>query len=33
LERELRIMLPALVPILAGADRGGARIDWISGEM
>jgi len=33
LERELRVMLPALVPILAGADRGGARIDWISGEM
>jgi 23S rRNA (adenine2030-N6)-methyltransferase len=33
LERELHIMLPALVPILAGADRGGARIDWISGEM
>jgi 23S rRNA (adenine2030-N6)-methyltransferase len=33
LEQELHIMLPALVPILAGADRGGARIDWISGEM
>jgi 23S rRNA (adenine2030-N6)-methyltransferase len=33
LEQELHIMLPALVPILAGGDRGGARIDWISGEM
>ena len=33
LEQELHIMLPALVPVLAGADRGGARIDWISGEM
>jgi 23S rRNA (adenine2030-N6)-methyltransferase len=33
LEQELRIMLPALIPILAGADRGGSRIDWISGEI
>jgi 23S rRNA (adenine2030-N6)-methyltransferase len=33
LEQELHIMLPALVPILARGDRGGARIDWISGEM
>jgi 23S rRNA (adenine2030-N6)-methyltransferase len=33
LAQELHVMLPALVPILSGADRGGARIDWISGEM
>jgi 23S rRNA (adenine2030-N6)-methyltransferase len=33
LEQELQIMLPGLVPILAGADRGSARIDWISGEI
>jgi 23S rRNA (adenine2030-N6)-methyltransferase len=32
LEPELQIMLPGLVPILAGADRGGFRIDRLSGE-
>jgi hypothetical protein len=25
-------MLPQLAPILAGADLGGSRVDWISGE-
>ena len=30
---ELEVMLPALAPILAGAERGGARIDWLSGEI
>jgi 23S rRNA (adenine2030-N6)-methyltransferase len=29
---ELEVMLPALAPILAGPERGGARIDWLSGE-
>jgi 23S rRNA (adenine2030-N6)-methyltransferase len=33
LEQELRMLLPALAPILAGADSGSARIDWIAGEM
>lgn len=33
LEQELQIILPGLVPILAGVDRGGSRIDWISGEF
>jgi 23S rRNA (adenine2030-N6)-methyltransferase len=32
LEEELRILLPALAPILAVADGGGVRIDWIAGE-
>jgi 23S rRNA (adenine2030-N6)-methyltransferase len=33
LEQELQIMLPELVRMLSGADRGGSRIDWISGEI
>ncbi len=33
LERELQIMLPELVRMLSGQDRGGSRIDWISGEI
>jgi 23S rRNA (adenine2030-N6)-methyltransferase len=33
LEQELRVMLPALAPILSGAYRGSARVDWISGEI
>jgi 23S rRNA (adenine2030-N6)-methyltransferase len=32
LQQELKVMLPQLAPILAGADPGGSRIDWISGE-
>jgi 23S rRNA (adenine2030-N6)-methyltransferase len=32
LQQELKVMLPQLAPILAGADLGGSRIDWISGE-
>jgi 23S rRNA (adenine2030-N6)-methyltransferase len=32
LEQELQVMLPELARILAGADRGGSRTDWISGE-
>jgi 23S rRNA (adenine2030-N6)-methyltransferase len=32
LEHELKVMLPQLAPILAGADLGGSRVDWISGE-
>jgi 23S rRNA (adenine2030-N6)-methyltransferase len=32
LEQELQVMLPGLAPILSGADHGGSRIDWISGE-
>jgi 23S rRNA (adenine2030-N6)-methyltransferase len=32
LEQELQVMLPALAAALADADRGGSRIDWISGE-
>jgi len=33
LEQELKILLPGLAEILAGAGGGGARIDWIAGEM
>src|SRR6202140_1364478 len=33
LGQELAIMLPALAPILSGAEPGGCRIDWISGEI
>jgi 23S rRNA (adenine2030-N6)-methyltransferase len=33
LERELQIMLPELVRMLSGQDRGGSRIDWISGQV
>jgi 23S rRNA (adenine2030-N6)-methyltransferase len=33
LEQDLRVMLPALAPILSGAYRGSARVDWISGEI
>jgi 23S rRNA (adenine2030-N6)-methyltransferase len=33
LEQELQIMLPELVRMLSGADRGGSRIDWISGQI
>jgi 23S rRNA (adenine2030-N6)-methyltransferase len=33
LEPELAVMLPALASILSGADHGGSRIDWISGEF
>jgi 23S rRNA (adenine2030-N6)-methyltransferase len=32
LERELQVMLPELAAALADTDRGGSRIDWISGE-
>jgi 23S rRNA (adenine2030-N6)-methyltransferase len=32
LAQELHVMLPELALILSGADRGNARIDWISGE-
>ena len=32
LQQELAVMLPALVAILSGADHGGSRVDWISGE-
>jgi len=32
LAQELQVMLPALAATLSGADRGGACIDWISGE-
>jgi len=32
LEPELQVLLPGFVPILAGADRGGFRIDRLSGE-
>jgi 23S rRNA (adenine2030-N6)-methyltransferase len=33
LEQELHVLLPGLAPIFAGPDRGGSRIDWISGEI
>ena len=33
LEQELHVLLRGLVPILAGPDHGGSRIDWISGEI
>ena len=33
LEQELQVMLPELAAILSGADRGGFRIDRISGEF
>jgi 23S rRNA (adenine2030-N6)-methyltransferase len=33
LEQELQIMLPGLAAILAGADQGGSRLEWISGEL
>jgi 23S rRNA (adenine2030-N6)-methyltransferase len=33
LEPELQVMLPGLALVLSGADRGGSRIDWISGEF
>ena len=32
LEAELRVLLPALAPILADNGRGGWRMDWIRGE-
>jgi 23S rRNA (adenine2030-N6)-methyltransferase len=33
LEPELQVMLPALAGVLAGAERGSSRIDWVSGEL
>jgi 23S rRNA (adenine2030-N6)-methyltransferase len=33
LEQEVRILLAALAPVLAGAAGGGARVDWIAGEI
>jgi 23S rRNA (adenine2030-N6)-methyltransferase len=33
LEQELHVMLPALAEVLAGAERGSSRIDWVSGEL
>jgi 23S rRNA (adenine2030-N6)-methyltransferase len=33
LEKELRILLTELAPILAGAAGGSVRIDWIAGEV
>jgi 23S rRNA (adenine2030-N6)-methyltransferase len=33
LEQELQVLLPALAAALGGAERGGSRIDWVSGEL